>query len=60
MDFNFSEEDETFRSEFRSWLDKHQIPILNVAGNRASQTPEIADLVRAVLELVLLDRSSGS
>ena len=43
--------------QLRAWLDEHRIATLNVAGNRASQAPEIAQLVRAVLELALQDVS---
>ena len=43
--------------QLRAWLDEHRIATLNVAGNRASQAPEIAHLVRAVLELALQDAS---
>ena len=43
--------------QLRAWLDEHRIATLNVAGNRASQAPEIAQLVRAVLELALQDAS---
>ena len=46
--------------QLRAWLDEHRIATLNVAGNRASQTPEVSQLVRAVLELALRDASSGS
>ena len=44
-------------SQSEAWLDEHRIATLNVAGNRASQAPEIARLVGAVLELVLQDAS---
>ena len=43
--------------QLRAWLDKHRIARLKVAGNRASQAPEIAQLVRAVLEMALQDAS---
>jgi len=36
---------------------QHRIATLNVAWNRASQAPEIAQLVRAALEPALQDRS---
>jgi ABC-type uncharacterized transport system ATPase subunit len=47
-------------SQSRAWLDEHRIATLNVAGNRASQAPEIAQLVRAALELRLRDAHSFS
>jgi hypothetical protein len=37
----------------RSWLAEHRIRTLNIAGNRASQSPGIAPFVTAVLELAL-------
>jgi hypothetical protein len=46
--------------QLRAWLDEHRIATLNVAGNRASQAPKIAQLVRAVLEQALRDASSRS
>ena len=42
-------------SQSEAWLGKHRIATLNVAGNRASQAPEIVQLVGAVLELALHD-----
>jgi hypothetical protein len=39
--------------QLRARLDEHRITTLNAAGNRASQAPEIAQWVRAVLELAL-------
>ena len=38
----------------RDFLQQHQIKILNIAGPRASFTPEIGEFVREVLELALL------
>jgi hypothetical protein len=35
--------------EFRNWLKQHQIQTLNVAGNRESQTPGIAEFTRSFL-----------
>jgi hypothetical protein len=35
--------------EFRCWLKDHEILTLNVAGNRESQTPGIADFTREFL-----------
>jgi hypothetical protein len=35
--------------EFRYWLDRYQIGILNVAGNRESETPGIAEFTRTFL-----------
>ena len=35
--------------EFRSWLQSNQIKTLNVAGNRESQTPGIAEFTRKFL-----------
>ena len=43
--------------QLQAWLEEHRIATLNVAGNRASQAPEIAQLVNAVLELALEDAS---
>ena len=43
--------------QLRAWLDEHRIATLNVAGSRASQAPEIAHLVCAVLEMALQDAS---
>jgi Circularly permutated YpsA SLOG family len=47
-------------SQSRAWLDEHRIATLHVAGNRASQAPQIAELVNAVLELAQRDTFSGS
>ena len=46
--------------QLRAWLNEHRIATLNLAGNRASQAPEIAQLVRPVLELALEDAFRGS
>ena len=35
--------------EFRGWLELHEIGILNVAGNRESQSPGIAEFTRSFL-----------
>jgi hypothetical protein len=35
--------------EFRRWLDEHDIVVLNVAGNRESQSPGIAEFTRDFL-----------
>jgi hypothetical protein len=35
--------------EFRSWLRDHRIEVLNVAGNRESEKPGIAEFTRAFL-----------
>jgi hypothetical protein len=35
--------------EFRRWLELHEIGILNVAGNRESQSPGIAEFTRSFL-----------
>ena len=35
--------------DFRSWLQHNQIKVLNVAGNRESETPGIAKFTRAFL-----------
>jgi len=35
--------------DFRSWLDQHDIRILNVAGNRESQSPGISEFTRKFL-----------
>jgi hypothetical protein len=35
--------------EFRCWLGRHRIEVLNVAGNRESETPGIAEFTRAFL-----------
>jgi Circularly permutated YpsA SLOG family len=39
--------------EFRSWLERHQIQVLNVAGNRESETPGIGEFTRRFLENAL-------
>jgi predicted Rossmann fold nucleotide-binding protein DprA/Smf involved in DNA uptake len=36
-------------SEFRNWLERYGIQILNVAGNRESQNPGIAEFTRTFL-----------
>src|SRR5262245_24147708 len=43
--------------QLRAWLDEHRIATLNVAGNRACQAPEIAQLVRVVFQLALQESS---
>jgi hypothetical protein len=35
--------------EFRRWLEEHDIVVLNVAGNRESQSPGIAEFTREFL-----------
>jgi hypothetical protein len=35
--------------EFQRWLEEHQIQVLNVAGNRESQSPGIAEFTRQFL-----------
>jgi hypothetical protein len=40
--------------EFRSWLGRHRIEVLNVAGNRESETPGIEEFTRAFLSNALL------
>ena len=35
--------------EFRRWLEQHQIQVLNVAGNRESQSPGIQEFTRRFL-----------
>jgi hypothetical protein len=39
----------TSLEEFRSWMDHHRIEVLNVAGNRESEKPGIAEFTRALL-----------
>jgi hypothetical protein len=39
----------TSLEEFRSWLDHHGIEVLNVAGNRESEKPGIAEFTRSFL-----------
>ena len=39
--------------DFRNWLDRHAIHVLNVAGNRESQSPGIAKFTRSFLVLAL-------
>ena len=41
--------DEASRAEFRAWLARHRIRILNVAGNRESTSPGICEFTRAFL-----------
>src|SRR5262245_48658602 len=38
--------------DFRRWLEEHQIQVLNVAGNRESQSPGIAEFTRQFLLLI--------
>jgi Circularly permutated YpsA SLOG family len=45
--------------EFHNWLRHQQIQVLNVAGNRESQSPGIAEFTRRFL-LTALDTSGGS
>src|SRR2546422_7963506 len=39
--------------DFRNWLERHSIQVLNVAGNRESQSPGIAEFTRSFLILAL-------
>jgi putative molybdenum carrier protein len=39
--------------EFHNWLRHHQIQVLNVAGNRESQSPGIAEFTRRFLSIAL-------
>jgi len=41
--------------EFRDWLDRHRIHVLNVAGNRESQSPGICEFTRRFLVRALAD-----
>ena len=41
--------DELRVEEFRQWLENHQIQTLNVAGNRESELPGIAEFTRTFL-----------
>ena len=47
-------------SQSEAWLDEHRISTLNLAGNHASQAPDIAQPVNTVLELAQRDTFSGS
>jgi len=38
--------------DFQRWLEEHQIRVLNVAGNRESQSPGIAEFTRQFLLLI--------
>jgi Circularly permutated YpsA SLOG family len=40
-------------ARLRSFLDKHQVERLNIAGPRASQEPEVAAFVRSVLQAAI-------
>jgi hypothetical protein len=42
-------------AQVRTFLDQHNVRVLNVAGPRASQEPEIASFVQTVLAQALLD-----
>ena len=39
--------------DFRNWLERHTIRVLNVAGSRESQAPGIAEFTRAFLFVAL-------
>ena len=39
--------------DFRNWLERHTIQVLNVAGNRESQSPGITEFTRSFLILAL-------
>lgn len=45
--------------QFRSWLEHHRIEVLNVAGNRESERPGIAEFTRAFLINALRNNSSS-
>jgi len=40
--------------DFQHWLEEHQIQVLNVAGNRESQSPGIAEFTRQFLLKALI------
>lgn len=40
--------------EFRDWLDRFVVHILNIAGNRESSSPGIQDFTRSFLSAALL------
>src|SRR5262249_48584980 len=46
--------------EFRSWLSTNQIKVLNVAGNRESEAPGIAEFTRSFLLNALGQRGARS
>ena len=46
--------DENRITEFRRWLENHRIQTLNIAGNRESQSPGIAEFTRNFLLRALL------
>jgi hypothetical protein len=43
------------RDQFVDWLKRHEIEVLNVAGNRESQSPGISEFTRAFLVSALGD-----
>jgi hypothetical protein len=45
--------DDAALAEFRAWLARHRIRILNVAGPRASQRPAIARVTRELLDRLM-------
>jgi hypothetical protein len=47
--------DDTRIEEFRYWVGRYNIHVLNVAGNRESETPGIAEFTRRFLENALGD-----
>jgi hypothetical protein len=46
---DFPEASDTRLDEFRHWLQERQVRVLNVAGNRESQTPGIEEFTRKFL-----------
>jgi Circularly permutated YpsA SLOG family len=46
---NVAELDDGQIEKFQNWLRQHQIQVLNVAGNRESQSPGIAEFTRLFL-----------
>ena len=45
--------------DFQRWLEEHQIQVLNVAGNRESESPGIAEFTRQFLLKALVSSSWG-
>jgi hypothetical protein len=48
------DQDSDAHAEVRTFLNEHNVRVLNVAGPRASQEPEIGSFVKSVLQTALL------
>ena len=49
------DQDFSAHAQVRTFLDQYNVRVLNVAGPRASQEPEIGSVVQSVLEATLLE-----